>query len=252
MPRDGFDIGGDLLALNTRFADDTQGALDFALSGALGRIAMVSSFGAESVVLLHMLAQRHPDAPVLFVDTMMLFPETMAYQRDVAQALNLQDVRVIRPTREALFAHDPDSVLHLTEPDACCTLRKTQALEAALDGFDGWITGRKRSQGGERAALDLFEADGARIKVNPLAGWDAARLSDYIDTHHLPRHPLVARGYPSIGCAPCTGPVAPGEDPRAGRWRGREKTECGIHVRNGRVIRGNAAQSAASEQQAAQ
>jgi len=252
MPRDGFTPEGDLRRLNAQFDGDPQGALNVALSGDLGRVALVSSFGADSVVLLHMLAQTHPDAPVLFVDTMMLFAETLEYQHEVAKTLKLQNLRVIRPTREAIFAHDPDGVLHLTDADACCTLRKTQALDAALDGFDGWITGRKRSQGGVRTALDVFEADGPRIKVNPLAGWDTARVAKYIDTHHLPRHPLVAQGYPSIGCAPCTGPVAPGEDPRAGRWRGHAKTECGIHVRDGRVIRGPAAQNIPSKQQAAQ
>ena len=112
-------------------------------------------------------------------------------------------------------------------------------LERALRGFDGWITGRKRFQGGARSTLDLFEHDAAtgHLKVNPLASWGARDLAAYMDSHALPRHPLVARGYPSIGCAPCTGPVAPGENPRAGRWRGTEKDECGIHIVDGRVIR---------------
>jgi phosphoadenosine phosphosulfate reductase len=113
-------------------------------------------------------------------------------------------------------------------------LRKTRPLERALAEFDGWITGRKRFQGGARVDLDLFEGEASgRIKVNPLAHWDARAVAAYLDRHALPRHPLVARGFASIGCAPCTGPVAEGEDPRAGRWRGQEKTECGIHVVDG-------------------
>ena len=169
----------------------------------------------------------------------MLFPETLAYQRDLAGHLGLTDLRVISPERDEMFAEDPDGVLHRADTDQCCALRKIRPLERALAGFDGWVTGRKRFQGGDRTALDLFEHDEAtgHLKLNPLAGWDAQQIAGYLDRHALPRHPLVARGFPSIGCAPCTGPVAPGEDQRAGRWRGQDKTECGIHIVDGRVIR---------------
>lgn len=229
----------DLSRLNARFAGDAEGALRFALSGALGRIAMVSSFGADSAVLLHLVAQIDRATPVLFIDTLMLFPETLEYQRDLAAHLGLSDLRVIAPARAAVFARDTDNLLHRANPDACCALRKTQPLEQALNGFDGWITGRKRFQGGARTALDLFEYDTTfnHLKVNPLAGWGAQDLAAYMDGHALPRHPLVARGYPSIGCAPCTSPVSAGEDSRAGRWRGTDKDECGIHIVDGRVIR---------------
>ena len=229
----------DLSALNRRYGDDAQAGLNFALSGALGRVAMVSSFGAESAALLHMVAQADAAAPVLFIDTLLLFPETLAYQRDLAAHLGLTRVQVVQPDRDALFTEDSESLLHRANPDACCDLRKTRPLDAALQGFDGWVTGRKRFQGGARAALDMFERDEAtgRIKINPLAGWDARQIAAYMDQHALPRHPLVARGYPSIGCGPCTGPVAAGEHPRAGRWRGMDKEECGIHVVDGRVVR---------------
>jgi phosophoadenylyl-sulfate reductase (thioredoxin) len=229
----------DLSRLNARYEGDGIGALRFALSGSLGQIAMVSSFGADSAVLLHMVAQIDRATPVLFIDTLMLFEETLTYQRDLAETLGLSDLRVITPAREALFKGDSDNLLHLSDTDSCCDLRKTRPLEQALKGFDGWITGRKRFQSGERSGLDLFEYDAAfgHLKVNPLAGWKAADLAAYMDAHALPRHPLVAKGYPSIGCAPCTGPVAPGEDPRAGRWRGQDKNECGIHIVDGRVIR---------------
>jgi phosphoadenosine phosphosulfate reductase len=203
-----------------------------------GRAATVSSFGAESVVLLHLLAQVDRAAPVLFLDTEMLFPATLAYQREVAERLGLTGVQVIRPDRSGIFARDAESDLHRRDPDLCCALRKTEPLDAALRGYTAWITGRKRHQTKERAALDVFEADAAgRLKVNPLASWSTADVNAYIDRHGLPRHPLVREGFLSIGCAPCTTRVAAGEDARAGRWRGRDKDECGIHLVNGRFVR---------------
>ncbi|SEH98914.1 phosophoadenylyl-sulfate reductase (thioredoxin) [Paracoccus alkenifer] len=201
----------------------------------LGRVALVSSFGAESVVLLHMLSVAAPDTPVLFVDTRMLFPETLEYQRQIAAALPLTDIRVIRADDAALAEADPDGRLHQRDTDACCDLRKVVPLERALSGFDAWITGRKRFQGGERSGLDFFEPEPPlRLRVNPLAHWRPQDVAEYMEENALPRHPLVARGYPSIGCAPCTSAVKAGEDPRAGRWRGAEKTECGIHFIGGK------------------
>jgi phosphoadenosine phosphosulfate reductase len=203
-----------------------------------GEVTLVSSFGAESVVLLHMVSLIAPGTPVLFIDTLMLFPETLRYQEDVAEKLGLTDVRRITVAKPALRLEDPNGTLHQVNTDACCTLRKTAPLERALSGFDAWITGRKRYQGDTRATLDFFEVETERrMKINPLAHWGRADLQEYITQNRLPRHPLVARGYPSIGCAPCTSPVAPGEDPRAGRWRNSQKTECGIHFANGRAVR---------------
>ncbi len=205
----------------------------------VGRVALVSSFGAESVVLLHMISVMDRTTPVLFLDTEMLFEETLTYQREVAAKLGLTDVRVIRPDRNAVFLRDPDGALNGTDPDACCKLRKTEPLDRALEPFDAWITGRKRFQGGRRAELPFFEFGNlGRIKVNPLAHWQREDVRDYIVNNRLPRHPLVARGYPSLGCAPCTSRVGADEDERAGRWRGLEKTECGIQFGDGRVIRG--------------
>ncbi|WP_316014971.1 phosphoadenylyl-sulfate reductase [Roseobacter sp. HKCCA0434] len=204
-----------------------------------GRVALVSSFGAESVVLLHMAAMARPDLPVLFIDTEMLFPETLDYQVEVADRLGLTNVQVIRASTTQLALHDPDGTLHQRDTDACCALRKTVPLQAALTPYDAWITGRKRFQSGTRAALDFFEAEGdMRIKINPLAHWGPDDVQDYLWNNKLPRHPLVAKGYPSIGCAPCTSKVAEGEDPRAGRWRGKEKEECGIHFVDGKMVRG--------------
>lgn len=205
----------------------------------LGKVALVSSFGAESVVLLHMVSVVAPGLPVLFIDTQMLFPETLDYQRDVAAKLGLTNVQVITATETEIAAHDPDGTLHKVNPDACCDFRKTVPLERVLSGYDAWITGRKRFQNGQRAALEFFEPEPpARLRVNPLAHWRPEDVQDYMIENRLPRHPLVAQGYPSIGCAPCTSPVAPGEDPRSGRWRGQEKSECGIHFIGGRMVRG--------------
>ncbi|MEJ8560291.1 phosphoadenylyl-sulfate reductase [Yoonia sp. GPGPB17] len=209
---------------------DAQTVLRHALTDIqIGKVALVSSFGAESVVLLHMISEIDKATPVIFLDTEMLFPETLTYQREVAIALGLTDVRVITPDRNAVLVEDVDGLLHQADTDACCDLRKTRPLAAALDDFDGWITGRKQFQGGQRAQLPLFEKEGRKIKVNPLAKWSAQNLQDYMVKHDLPRHPLVAKGYPSVGCMPCTTRVSEHEDQRAGRWRNSTKTECGIH-----------------------
>lgn len=228
-----------------RLNDQTKGftplqVLEFAFQQAVtGRIGLVSSFGAESVVLLHMVALIDKNLPVLFLDTEMLFDETLVYQTDVARQLGLTNVRRIRPDLAEVSEIDPDQTLNKHDKGACCDLRKTRPLERALHEFDTWITGRKRFQSGTRAALENFEADGdQRIKVNPLAHWQPKDLGDYITAHDLPRHPMIARGFPSIGCAPCTSAVKEGESSRAGRWRDSDKTECGIHFSNGRMVRG--------------
>lgn len=223
--------------LNADLAGATaEGVLGhLARDARLGDIAMVSSFGAESVVLLHLLSLVDPSRPILFLETAMLFPETLAYQREVAETLGLTDVRLIRPDPTDLFLHDPGGDLHLSAPDTCCAIRKVKPLELALQPFDGWITGAKRHHGGRRAAMQVFEADAGKLKVNPLAHWTPADIASHLDAHDLPRHPLVARGYSSIGCAPCTDSTHPGEDTRAGRWRAREKTECGIHLGGARL-----------------
>ena len=212
------------------------------LRGALldgGDIALVSSFGAESVVLLHMVAVADKATPVVFVDTEMLFAETLVYQAEVAERLGLRNMRIIRADKDDVARDDPYGALHLSDTDTCCTLRKTIPLQRALRGFDGWITGRKRFQAGSREALDFFEVeDGTgRIKVNPLAHWAPEDVRAYMEENRLPRHPLVVKGYPSIGCAPCTSPVKDGEDPRSGRWRGADKSECGIHFVDGKMVR---------------
>ncbi|NBT30710.1 MAG: phosphoadenylyl-sulfate reductase [Rhodobacteraceae bacterium] len=228
-------------ALNSRYRHHGATAvLEHALADPqVGRIALVSSFGAESVVLLHLVSILDRKTPVLFIDTEMLFAETLVYQQELAERLHLENIQVIRADRNEVFKRDNEGLLHLHDPDACCALRKTEPLQKALSGYDAWITGRKRYQGTTRAAIDFFENEAdLRIKVNPLAHWAMEDLRDYITENRLPRHPLVAKGYPSIGCAPCTTRVNDGEDPRAGRWRDTNKEECGIHFVNGKLVRG--------------
>jgi phosphoadenosine phosphosulfate reductase len=195
-----------------------------------GRIALVSSFGADAAALLHMVSRIDPATPVIFVDTGQHFPETLAYRDELCRTLGLTNVVVAEPAVETIAKEDPEKFLFASDPDRCCEIRKTRPLAEAMKEFDAWITGRKGFQSANRANLPLFEAEGERIKINPLVGWSASEVVNYIAEAGLPRHPLVAKGFPSIGCLPCTGPVKPGEDERAGRWRGRGKIECGIHV----------------------
>lgn len=203
-----------------------------------GEVALVSSFGAEAAVLLHMVSGLDRSLPVLMIDSLMLFPETLDYQRDLSAHLGLTNVQHLHPDPADLARLDPDDTLHLRDPDACCNFRKVAPLDRALRDWPVTISGRKRFQAATRAALDVFEPDGPRLRVNPLAFWSSADLRAYMDEHDLPRHPLVARGFPSIGCAPCTTRVAEGEDERAGRWRGTDKVECGIHFgADGRILR---------------
>jgi phosphoadenosine phosphosulfate reductase len=194
-----------------------------------GRVAVVSSFGAESAVLLHLVSTIDRDVPLIFVNTQKMFGDTLAYRDELAERLGFIDLRVVRPDPYRLAQRDSTGLRWSYDPDGCCEIRKVEPLRRALAGFDAWISGRKSFQAG-RAALPRFELDEGRLKINPLAGWSKAAIEAYFVEHELPRHPLEAQGYPSIGCSPCTSKVRPGEDPRAGRWRGWDKTECGIHA----------------------
>jgi phosphoadenosine phosphosulfate reductase len=202
--------------------------------GLAGEVAVVSSFGAESAVLLHLLASVDRAVPVLLLETGKHFPETLAYRDELVQRLGLTNLINLTPDAAALAARDGNGLRWSYDPDGCCEIRKVLPLARALAGFDASFTGRKGFQNASRAGLPRFELDttdsAGRLKVNPLADWSSADIQAYFDATGLPAHPLVAQGYPSIGCSPCTSKVAQGEDPRAGRWRGWEKTECGIHV----------------------
>lgn len=226
----------DAEALNARFAGvPTREMLAEVLrKGLAGRIAAVSSFGAESAVLLHLIASIDPAVPVLFLETGKHFPETLAYRDEITARLGLTNLISLTPDPLALAARDESGLRWSYDPDGCCDIRKVQPLARALSGFDASFTGRKGFQSATRAGLARFELDTTdamgRLKVNPLADWSNDQVSSYFAATGLPPHPLVAQGYPSIGCSPCTSMVAPGEDARSGRWKGWDKTECGIHV----------------------
>jgi phosphoadenosine phosphosulfate reductase len=200
--------------------------------GLAGDLAVVSSFGAESAVLLHLVASVDPTVPVLFLDTGKHFPETLAYRDELVARLGLNLV-LLTPDAEELAKKDETGLRWSYDPDGCCEIRKVRPLEKALMNYDASFTGRKAFQAATRANLPRFEVDTSdaqgRLKINPLIDWDASQIEAYFIQHDLPRHPLIAQGYPSIGCSPCTSQVAPGEDPRSGRWKGWDKTECGIH-----------------------
>ena len=196
-----------------------------------GRLAVLSSFGAEAVVILAHVAEIDRQTPIIFLDTGKLFGETLRYRDRLIAHLGLEDVRTIVPDPSRILTQDPDGMLWLSDPDRCCAIRKVEPLAGALGGFDAWVSGRKRYHGGVRAALPTFETDGrGRIKINPLAGWPRSRIERELEARGLPRHPLDAQGYSSIGCITCTDRMLPNEDLRAGRWRDMAKTECGIHL----------------------
>ena len=193
-------------------------------------LAVVSSFGTESAALLKVMADVDPAIPVIFLDTGWLFEETLAYRDTLIATLGLRDVRSIKPLEDTLSQQDPDRELWFSDPDACCRIRKVEPLARALAPFSAWINGRKRFQGGVRAAIAVVEDDGARLKFNPFANVSREQIQAIYATANLPPHPLAALGYLSVGCMPCTSRTSPDEDARAGRWRGRAKTECGIHT----------------------
>ncbi|MDT8279721.1 MAG: phosphoadenylyl-sulfate reductase [Erythrobacter sp.] len=224
----------DALRLNRMFrGSTTRDMLESVIRDNLaGDLAIVSSFGAESAVLLHLIASVDPAVPVLFLDTGKHFAKTLAYRDKLAALLGLNLV-VLTPDPADLAARDETGLRWSYDPDGCCEIRKVRPLEKALSHYDASFTGRKAFQASTRASLPRFEVDTSdaqgRLKINPLIDWDAGQIEGYFIQHDLPRHPLVAQGFPSIGCSPCTHKVEPGEDPRSGRWKGWDKTECGIH-----------------------
>ncbi|CAN5217112.1 phosphoadenylyl-sulfate reductase [soil metagenome] len=225
-------VAAEAAELDRALADASPAEIIAAAVRRVGRdrLAVVSSFGTESAALLKIAAGVDPAIPVVFLDTGWLFEETLAYRDTLTALLGLKDVRTIHPLQDTLAREDKDRDLWFSNPDQCCFIRKVEPLARALAPFGGWINGRQRFQGGDRAAIPVVEADGARLKFNPLANISPDELKALYATMNLPPHPLAASGFTSIGCMPCTSRTQPGEDPRAGRWRDRGKTECGIHV----------------------
>jgi len=231
MPTPEQRLAGRLADLRERYKDATAQEM---LEGFIrreypGEIAVVSSFGSEAVVLLHMLSEIDPGTPVIFLNTGKLFGETLRYRDRLQEVLGLTDVRSIHPHPDDEKTLDPNGNLWRLNHDACCHFRKVLPLRRALEGFKAEVSGRKRFQTKSRAAMARIEVNEGRIKINPLADWSLDQLNAYMDQHDLPRHPLVKDGYLSIGCFPCTERVASAADYRAGRWAGTDKDECGIH-----------------------
>ena len=224
-------VQADADALNARFAGiDTLTMLKTLFAtDLLGQTAVVSSFGTESAVLLHLVATADPSVPAIFVDTRKMFPETIAYRDTLVAAFGIAHSWTVLPDAAVLAARDGSGLRWSYDPDGCCDIRKVEPLRRAKDGLDSWISGRKAFQSQTRQNIARFEIEEGRLKVNPLGDWVKPDLDAYFAAHDLPRHPLEADGYLSIGCQPCTSKVQPGEDPRAGRWRGWDKVECGIH-----------------------
>lgn len=205
--------------------------LDVMINGEFREnIALVSSFGAESIVLLDMVAQVNPHTPVIFINTQKLFGETVRYRDEIAQQLGLTNIITVRPDADDVANEDKNGLLWTRDTDACCDLRKVRPLARAMNEYGAWITGRKRFQTTERGNIPLIEQDGSKYKINPLAHWNQKELDQIIENKGLPKHPLIAEGYPSIGCMPCTARVEAGQDRRMGRWAGLDKSECGIHL----------------------
>jgi phosphoadenosine phosphosulfate reductase len=194
-----------------------------------GRIAMVSSFGTESAVLLHLVASVNPSTPILFIDTGKLFPETLDYLHTLQQLLHLENLTILAPSRADLSREDPEGILWQQNPDKCCEIRKVLPLAKAIAPYDAWISGRKQYQGATRAGVGVAEEKNGKIKINPIARWTPEDMAAYAEANGLPDHPLKAEGYLSVGCVPCTAKLSVDGDMRSGRWAGQEKTECGIH-----------------------
>jgi phosphoadenosine phosphosulfate reductase len=186
----------------------------------------------QDVILPHLFAQVIPGVEVLFLETGYHFPETLATRDLAARTLPITVVDAM--PRQSVAEQDLEygEKLHDRDPNLCCFLRKVEPLARSLEGRAAWVTGVRRAEGPTRAGAQILSWDDKHdlVKINPLVSWSDADIEDYQVRHDLPRNPLVAQGYPSIGCAPCTRRVAPGEDPRAGRWSGNDKTECGIHT----------------------
>ncbi len=239
---DGALLADDIAALNEAHkAARAEDIIKVAVQSLFnGRIALVSSFGAEAAVLLHMTAQIEANIPVIFVDTGKLFAETLIYRGELIERFGLTNVLTVQPDEELLEAEDPHGDLWQRDVDACCHIRKVLPFDKIIQNYDAQISGRKRFQNEVRADLNFFELAGAQVKVNPLINWTPDELKTYVSAHDIPPHPLVAKGFASIGCEPCTSPVKEGEDPRAGRWRNEDKTECGIHFVDGKPVRNGA------------
>lgn len=228
-------MAAELKRLSDAFeSQQPQDVLQDAIKRYAPKIVLACSFGAEDVVLVDMVHRIDPSIPLFYLDTDFLFPETYATRDRIIQQYALKPAQVIQV--QSLLTPDQQAAQHgpalwATEPDRCCQLRKVEPLTRVLKEYEAWITGIRRDQSPTRANAGLIEWDSKfqLVKVNPLARWTWADVWTYIKIYEVPYNPLHDQNYPSIGCTHCTAPVAPGEDPRAGRWKTFTKTECGLH-----------------------
>jgi phosphoadenosine phosphosulfate reductase len=219
----------DLTAINARLEHASSAEILAWATETFGdRLVATSSFQTQSVPLLHLLAGFAPNTEVLFLDTGFHFPETLAFKDDLTTRLGLR-VRSLRTERGHDAFRREHGELYRRDPDHCCYLNKVLPLQRALEGLPAWISGIRRDQTAQRADVRIVERVDGRFKIAPLANWSEDDVQAYLQQHDLPSHPLLEQGYRSIGCAPCTRPIARGEDTRAGRWAGLAKTECGLH-----------------------
>ena len=226
----------DLKAIAEEFAQASPKViLSWALDLFGSEVALATGFGVEGCVLVSMLAGIDRTARLFYLDTDLLFPETHALRGELEARYGVHFER--RATRLSLSRQAVAYGEKLWErhPDECCRLRKVEPLRETLSGLRAWITGIRREQSPRRAAARVVERDAqfGVVKINPLAGWSARDVWEYIKQNDVPHNPLLDQGYRSIGCVPCTTPIQIGEDPRAGRWRGTNKIECGIHFKDG-------------------
>jgi phosphoadenosine phosphosulfate reductase len=194
------------------------------------KLLFTSSFGTGSGVLLHLWSEVARELPVVFLDTNFHFPETIEYRDRLVEKLKLR-LEIVRPpwTKEQFFAEQGE--LYLIDPDACCAMNKVAPLAPRRSAAQAWISGLRRDQSTTRASTPILVVDGdGLLKVHPIATMTAREVDEYLAAHGIPEHPLKGQRFLSIGCAPCTRPVAKGEDERAGRWAGTAKTECGLHL----------------------
>jgi len=208
-----------------------QEILAWAVAEFAPDIALSSSFQTQSLPLLHMAAQAMPDIRVFFLNTGYHFWDTMIFREQLARELNVNVIDLYRDQRWDVFRRRFGRELPAVDPNLCCYIHKVQPMQEALGGLKAWITGIRRDQTKVRAQARILELqEDGLLKVNPLLNWVKADIEAYRAQHNLPEHPLLKKGYRSIGCAPCTRPVQAGEDERAGRWAGSGKTECGLHT----------------------
>lgn len=229
----------DINQLNADFAAARPEAiLQWAVETLKRDIAASSSFQTQGVPLLHMISRIQPSLPIIFLDTGYHFPETLVFRDQLVNdwKLNLRVVRAAMSRHE--FVRRYGGELFRRDPDQCCYINKVEPMQRAIAGLRGWISGIRRDESQARASIRTIERTPQGVlRIHPLANWTKHDIWQYIDDHHLPEHPLLAQGYLSIGCAPCTRPVLPGDDERAGRWADHEKVECGLHT----LLRGSVA-----------